>query len=287
MRGWRRGDASTERGARDGSPAMPLLRTTGWAATARLRFTRANHRPIVGARGRRRRNPRAVGRGVLRARRDALAEGGAQPRGRLVPSSPVVPRARSAQWVWLLGLAAQIVGVVLQAAALDRGRVSIIQPLLVTTVIWALPLGYFLTHQTVGRREILGAAIIVVGLVGFASFGDPAAGIDDAPGADWAIAVIVIGLACVALLLFANRGSLSMSAAVARDGRGDALRALGDADEARRREPARRRPRRRDRRAGSSGSGPPRASSASCSSSSRSRPASSSRRWRPCRSPTP
>ena len=56
------------------------------------------------------------------------------------------------QWVWLAGLAAQIVGVVLQAAALDRGRVSIIQPLLVTTVIWALPLGYFLTHQTIGRR---------------------------------------------------------------------------------------------------------------------------------------
>ena len=118
------------------------------------------------------------------------------------------------QWVWLLGLAAQIVGVVLQAAALDRGRVSIIQPLLVTTVIWALPLGYFLTHQTVGRREILGAAIIVVGLVGFASFGDPAAGIDDASGSDWAIAVIVICLACVALLLFANHGTLSMRAAV-------------------------------------------------------------------------
>ncbi len=118
------------------------------------------------------------------------------------------------QWVWLLGLAAQIIGVVLQAAALDRGRVSIIQPLLVTTVIWALPLGYFLTHQTIGRREVLGAAIIVVGLAGFASFGDPAAGIDDGSGADWAIAVIVICLACVALLLFANHGSLSMRAAV-------------------------------------------------------------------------
>ena len=118
------------------------------------------------------------------------------------------------QSVWLLGLLMQIVGVVLQAAALDRGRVSIIQPLLVTTVIWALPLGYFLTHQTVGRREILGAAIIVVGLVGFASFGDPAAGVDDASNADWAIAVILIGLACIALLLFANRGSLSTRAAV-------------------------------------------------------------------------
>jgi drug/metabolite transporter (DMT)-like permease len=118
------------------------------------------------------------------------------------------------QWIWLLGLLVQIVGVVLQAAALDRGRVSIIQPLLVTTVIWALPLGYFLTHQTVGRREVLGAAVIVVGLVGFASFGHPAAGVEDGSNADWAIAVIVIGLACAALLLFANRGTPSMRAAV-------------------------------------------------------------------------
>ena len=118
------------------------------------------------------------------------------------------------QWVWLLGLAAQIVGVVLQAAALDRGRVSIIQPLLVTTVIWALPLGYFLTHQTVGAREVLGAGIIVVGLALFASFGDPAAGIDDAPGSDWVASILVIGAACAALLLFANRGSLSTRAAM-------------------------------------------------------------------------
>jgi drug/metabolite transporter (DMT)-like permease len=118
------------------------------------------------------------------------------------------------RWVWLLGLVAQLVGVGLQAAALDRGRVSIIQPLLVTTVIWALPLGYFLTHQSVGSREIFGAAIIVVGLALFASFGDPAAGVDNAPGADWVAAVLVIGTACAALLLFANRGGLSTRAAL-------------------------------------------------------------------------
>ena len=118
------------------------------------------------------------------------------------------------QSVWLLGLAAQIVGVALQAAALDRGRVSIIQPLLVSTVIWALPLGYFLTHQTVGRREIVGAAIIVVGLALFASFGDPAAGVDNAPASDWVASIIVIGSACAALLVFANRGSLATRAAL-------------------------------------------------------------------------
>ena len=118
------------------------------------------------------------------------------------------------RWVWLLGLAAQIVGVGLQAAALDRGRVSIIQPLLVTTVIWALPLGYFLTNQAIGTREMVGAAIIVVGLALFASFGDPAAGVDNAPGSDWVAAILVIGAACAGLLLFANRGSLSTRAAV-------------------------------------------------------------------------
>lgn len=118
------------------------------------------------------------------------------------------------RWVWLLGLAAQIVGVLLQAAALDRGRVSIIQPLLVTTVIWALPLGYFLTRQTIGIREVVGAAIIVVGLALFASFGHPAAGVDNAPGSDWVASILVICAACVALLVFANRGSLSMKGAL-------------------------------------------------------------------------
>jgi drug/metabolite transporter (DMT)-like permease len=118
------------------------------------------------------------------------------------------------RWVWLLGLAAQLVGVGLQAAALDRGRVSIIQPLLVTTVIWALPLGYFLTHQTVGQRELAGAAIIVVGLALFASFGDPAAGVDDAPNSDWAAAILVVVTVCAGLLVFARRGSLSTRAAL-------------------------------------------------------------------------
>jgi drug/metabolite transporter (DMT)-like permease len=118
------------------------------------------------------------------------------------------------QWVWMLGLVAQVVGVALQAAALDRGRVSIIQPLLVTTVIWALPLGYFLTHQAIGRREVGGAAIIVVGLALFALFGDPAAGVDNAPGSDWAASILVLGAVCAALLLFVNRGSLSTRAAV-------------------------------------------------------------------------
>ncbi len=92
------------------------------------------------------------------------------------------------QRVWLAGTAALLVGYVLQAAALDRGRLAVIQPLLVTTIVFALPLGYFLTRQVVGRREILGAAVVVLGLAVFTVFGDPAGGNDDAPANEWAIA---------------------------------------------------------------------------------------------------
>lgn len=116
--------------------------------------------------------------------------------------------------VWLLGLVAQGAGVVLQAAALDRGRVAIIQPLLVTTIIWALPLGYFLTNQVIAIRHIVGAAVVVAGLAMFASFGDPAAGIDDAATSTWVSAFLVLGAVCAGLLLFARRGGLGVKAAV-------------------------------------------------------------------------
>ena len=116
--------------------------------------------------------------------------------------------------VWLLGLVAQGAGVVLQAAALDRGRVAIIQPLLVTTIIWAMPLGYFLTNQVITTRHVLGAAIVVGGLAMFASFGDPAAGNDDAATSTWLSAFLVLGAVCAGLLLFARRGGLGVKAAV-------------------------------------------------------------------------
>jgi drug/metabolite transporter (DMT)-like permease len=118
------------------------------------------------------------------------------------------------QATWLVGTLALLAGYVFQAAALDRGRLAIIQPLLVTTVVFALPLGYFLTRQHVGRREIVGAAVIVLGLGLFAYFGDPAGGNDNAPGREWVIAIVAIAAVSGVLLAYGGRGGLSMKAAV-------------------------------------------------------------------------
>ena len=111
--------------------------------------------------------------------------------------------------MWLVGTLALLVGYVFQAAALDRGRLSIIQPLLVTTVVFALPLGYFLTSQIVGRREIVGAGVILVGLALFTYFADPSGGVDNAPGSEWAVAIVVLVVVCGALLSFGGRSDSS------------------------------------------------------------------------------
>jgi drug/metabolite transporter (DMT)-like permease len=118
------------------------------------------------------------------------------------------------QTMWLVGTLALFTGYAFQAAALDRGRLVIIQPLLVVTVVFALPLGYFLTGQKVGRREVIGAAVIVCGLALFAIYGDPAGGRENAPGGEWAIAIAVVAALCGALIAFGGRGGLTMKAAV-------------------------------------------------------------------------
>jgi drug/metabolite transporter (DMT)-like permease len=118
------------------------------------------------------------------------------------------------QTTWLIGTLALFTGYLFQAGALDRGRLSVIQPLLVTTVVFALPLGYFMTRQHVGRREVIGAVAIIVGLGLFVSFGDPAGGNENASNSQWAITIGLLSVLSVLMLVFGRGGGLSMRAAV-------------------------------------------------------------------------
>jgi drug/metabolite transporter (DMT)-like permease len=106
---------------------------------------------------------------------------------------------------WVGGTAALLVGYVAQAIALDRGRISIVQPLLVCTVVFALPLGYFVTSQVVTLRQGIGAAIVVAGLAMYALFGKPASGKDFAPNDEWAVCLVLAGAVCAALMVAGGR----------------------------------------------------------------------------------
>ncbi len=118
------------------------------------------------------------------------------------------------QTVWLFGMLCLLGGDLFQAVALDHGRLSVIQPLLVTTIVFALPLGYFLTKQHVGRREVLGAVVIVIGLALFVYFGDPAGGKENASNSQWAVTIALLGAVCAVLVVLGGRGGLSRKAAM-------------------------------------------------------------------------
>jgi drug/metabolite transporter (DMT)-like permease len=121
-------------------------------------------------------------------------------------------RLAASKW-WLVGSIALLVGYGVQAIALDHGRLAIIQPLLVSTVVFALPLGYFLTAQDVGLRQVVGAAVVVLGLAMYAIFGDPAGGNENAPNSEWAIALVILGVVCAVLYVAARRSDGARQAA--------------------------------------------------------------------------
>src|SRR4051812_27978069 len=116
------------------------------------------------------------------------------------------------QWWWLAGTAVLFVGYALQAVALDHGRLSVIQPLLVTTIVFALPLGYFLTAQHVGRREIAGAVVVVLGLAVFTFVGDPAGGRANATSGQWVIVILAVIVLVGLLMAFGGGGTLERKA---------------------------------------------------------------------------
>jgi drug/metabolite transporter (DMT)-like permease len=116
--------------------------------------------------------------------------------------------------VWLAGALLQATGWILQAAALDRGPLVVVQSLTTLSLVIALPLGVWLTDQHVGRTEIVGALAVVAGIILFLSAGAPSGGISNPSAAAWWTA----GLVSAALVVGAG--------ALARTQRGAARAAL-------------------------------------------------------------
>ncbi len=137
-----------------------------------------------------------------------LQQKGALGMGEVSLASPKSLLTLAKQPWWLAGTAALLCGYAFQAVALANGRLAVIQPLLVTTIVFALPLGYFFTAQIINRREILGAVVVVLGLAIFMGVGDAADGNDNAPANEWALACLVFGLVAGVLLVLGTRGSL-------------------------------------------------------------------------------
>ena len=102
--------------------------------------------------------------------------------------------------VWLAGAVLQSTGWVVQAMALDRASLVVVQSLTALSLVLALPLGAVLTDQHIGRRELTGASLTLVGIVFFVSAGQPQGGTSHPGAGAWWSACLITG--ALVLMLF-------------------------------------------------------------------------------------
>jgi drug/metabolite transporter (DMT)-like permease len=89
--------------------------------------------------------------------------------------------------IWLLGMTCVVIAFAFQAAALDFAPVALVEPIIATELVLALPLAARLGHRRLGSREWFAAIAVSGGVAIFLATSSPRGG-DSEPGlTHWAI----------------------------------------------------------------------------------------------------
>ncbi len=109
--------------------------------------------------------------------------------------------------LWLLGAGATLASFVFQALALYRGRVSVVQAVLVSELIFSLVIGRLWLRRTVTGAAWASGSVTCAGLVVFLVMSEPQGGHDTPTTGAWIPAVAATGGLAALLALLAGRGS--------------------------------------------------------------------------------
>src|SRR5215475_11049834 len=109
--------------------------------------------------------------------------------------------------LWLAGLVAVAISLSLQATALDLGRLVVIEPVLASSLLFALALAAWADHRRMRPVEWLAALATFAGLVVFLSVARPSGGVPTAKPSLLALAALAAVLAAVISGLLAKRMS--------------------------------------------------------------------------------
>jgi drug/metabolite transporter (DMT)-like permease len=111
------------------------------------------------------------------------------------------------QPVWLLGWIAALGGFVLQALALHNGQLSVVQPILVTELVFVLVLRRLWIHQEVSRTAWYAVLVVCVSLALFLAVAEPTGGTTNPETSDWLSSLLAFGGAIALLTVGGARGS--------------------------------------------------------------------------------
>ena len=115
---------------------------------------------------------------------------------------------------WLVGLLFMGGTFVFQAIALYFGELAVVQPVLVTELIFTLALRRYWMHDDIRSRTWTAALMICVGLAAFLLASQPSEGHRVATVGDWVWALSIRGAVIVLLLMLSRRGSPARRAAL-------------------------------------------------------------------------
>lgn len=121
----------------------------------------------------------------------------------------LVARLARNPW-WTLGFCISAVGLALHGLALHFGALAVVQPLLITSLVFALPMRALLDRDVPSLAELAAAAVVVVGLAGFLLAAHPTIGTAAADGhaSAWILAsglIVVPGCSATASRTSRNR----------------------------------------------------------------------------------
>jgi drug/metabolite transporter (DMT)-like permease len=118
------------------------------------------------------------------------------------------------QPLWLLGVAAAVGSFGFQALALHNGPMSVVQPLLVTELVFTLVLRRLWIRQDVARAAWASVGVVCVTLALFLAVGEPTGGHPYPTATAWLSAGLVFGGAIAVLAAAGLRGKPVRRAAV-------------------------------------------------------------------------
>jgi drug/metabolite transporter (DMT)-like permease len=102
---------------------------------------------------------------------------------------------------WLFGGVCLLCGFGLQALALAFGPIAVVQPIVVTELAFAIPIGILRRHRRAGSQEWAGIAAVMVGISVFILAAAPGSGIQNPPTRDWLLSLIPVAGVSAALVL--------------------------------------------------------------------------------------
>jgi drug/metabolite transporter (DMT)-like permease len=118
------------------------------------------------------------------------------------------------QPLWLLGCIAAVGSFAFQALALHNGQLSVVQPILVTELVFVLVLRRVWIRQDVARAAWAAVLVVCVALAVFLTVAEPTGGHPTPETAEWLSAVSVFGGTIAVLAVLGKRGSPVRRAAV-------------------------------------------------------------------------